>query len=46
MGTGVAKSVKEMILAFEGGGIKIPIQIVERREGDLMAYFSNPKSKA
>ena len=44
MGTGVATSVKEMILAFEEvSGIKIPIQIVERREGSRGVFFESQK---
>lgn len=42
--TGVGYSVLDIIHNFETvNGIKIPYQIVERREGDIASYFSSPE---
>ncbi len=44
LGTGKGYSVFEIIKAFERvSGKKIPYKIVERREGDVACYYTNPK---
>lgn len=42
LGTGVGFSVLEMIKAFEkASGVKIPYQILPRRNGDLPAFWAD-----
>ncbi|QIZ77306.1 UDP-glucose 4-epimerase GalE [Ferrimonas lipolytica] len=46
LGTGIGYSVLDMVNAFEAEtGQSVPYQIVERRSGDIAAYYSDP-SKA
>ena len=43
MGTGIGVSVLEMVTKFEKvSGQKIPYQIVDRRTGDLPAFWAKP----
>jgi len=43
VGTGKPYSVLEMVQAFEkASGQKIPYEIIERRQGDLAAYYADP----
>ena len=43
LGTGNGVSVFELVSAFEeASGQKIPYQIVDRRAGDLPAFWANP----
>jgi len=44
LGTGKGYSVLEMVKAFEKvSGVKIPYEIVDRREGDIAEIYANPQ---
>jgi len=43
LGTGCGYSVLEMVSAFEkAAGVKVPYQIVDRRQGDIAACYADP----
>ena len=44
LGTGRAYSVLEMVHSFEkASGKRVPIEIVDRRKGDLAEYYADPR---